>query len=157
MTKRPKSPIILITEKLMCIIRAQVNKYGLIAQLERESSVCNPKGKDTSGLEVRMDKSSQSSKACLSWSIADYNNTAHYYLWGIGEVGIALDWQSRDQEFEPPILHHILSENVEISGMKASQYRCFSYFLIDMDKKKRLSGQDTLDHCSRSYHIDRSS
>lgn len=26
-------------------------------------------------------------------------------MWGIGEVGIALDWQSRDQEFEPPILH----------------------------------------------------
>ncbi len=25
---------------------------------------------------------------------------------GIGEAGIALDWQSRDQEFEPPMLHH---------------------------------------------------
>ena len=25
--------------------------------------------------------------------------------WGIGEVGIALDWQSRGQGFESPILH----------------------------------------------------
>lgn len=27
--------------------------------------------------------------------------------WGIGEVGIALDWQSRGQGFESPILHQI--------------------------------------------------
>lgn len=33
------------------------------------------------------------------------SNSRRMAIWGIGEAGIALDWQSRDQEFEPPILH----------------------------------------------------
>lgn len=46
-------------------------------------------------------------KLALDKSLNMYYDIIEEIMWGFGEVGIALDWQSGDQGFESPKLHQI--------------------------------------------------